>query len=146
MIYPTLFVMVLLVIAQVPTVTVMTDRGFYAPGDQVRIQVTASGLQDNETLWLYIDKPDRHNLNYTELPACGGTFNVTLPQDAPEGSYTVTVMWDHRYVETGFIVETRPIPEFPVTPLVLMIAIAIATLAILGRQASSPAKTPAAYS
>jgi hypothetical protein len=125
---------------------VMTDRGFYAPGDQVRIQVTASGLQANETLWLYIDKPDDHNLNYTQLPAGGGTFNVTLPQDAPQGSYTVTVMWDHRYVETGFIVEAQPIPEFPVAPLVLMIAVAIAFATLSWRKTSARAKTPAAYS
>ena len=136
-----LLIAVLLVVQVTPTVTVTTDRGWYSPGEQVAIQVTATGMSANETLWLYVDKPDGHNLNFTELPACGGTYIVGLPHDAPEGSYAVTVMWDHRYVQTGFIVETEPVPEVPFPFVVFFVAFATAALAISWRKTSVSAET-----
>ena len=42
----------------------------------------------------------------------------------------VIVTWDHRYVETEFIVEGQPIPEFPSPLVVFFVAFAIANLAI----------------
>jgi hypothetical protein len=142
-----LFIVLLVMVAQVgPTVTVSTDRGFYSPGDQVVIRVSATGFDENETLWLYVDKPDGRNLYFGELPANGDTVVVMLPQDAPDGSYTVTVTWDHRYVQTGFVVESQPIPEFPFTPLVLTIAVAVAFATISWRKASARTQAPAADS
>lgn len=142
-----LFIVLLVMVAQVgPTVTVSTDRGFYSPGDQVVIRVSATGMALNDRLWLYVDMPDGHNLYFTELLSNGDTVVVPLPQDAPDGTYTVTVTWDHRYVETGFIVESQPIPEFPFTPLVLTIAVAVAFAAISWRKASARTQAPAADS
>ena len=136
----------LLALAQTsPQVAVMTDRGWYAPGEQVQITVSVTGFDENETLWLYVDKPDGHNLYFAELSAHGGTFVVTLTQDAPEGSYAVTVMWDHRYVQTGFIVESQPVPEFPFPLAVLLVAFTVATLAISRRKASASAPSLASH-
>jgi hypothetical protein len=128
-----------------PTVTVTTDRGWYSLGDQVTIRISTTGFASSDWLWLYVDKPDGHSLYFTELPARGGTFVVMLPTDAPDGTYTVTVTWDHRYVQTGFIVESQPIPEFPFTPLVLTIAVAVAFATISWRKASASAKTIATH-
>jgi len=139
-----LFIVLLLMVAQVgTTVTVSTDRSFYSPGDQVAICVSATGFDENETLWLYVDKPDGRNLYFGELPANGDTVVVRLPQDAPDGTYTVTVTWDHRYVETGFVVESQPIPEFPFAPLVLIFAFAIAFATVSWRKASARTSAPA---
>jgi hypothetical protein len=66
---------------------------------------------------------------------------VRLPQDEPDGPYTVTVTWDHRYVETGFVVESQLVPEFPFAFLVLILALAIASAAISWRKASLSAET-----
>jgi hypothetical protein len=139
-----LFIVLLLMVTQVgPTVTVSTDRGFYSPGDQVVIRVSATGFDENDTLWLYVDKPDGRNLYFGELPANGDTVVVRLPQDAPDGTYTVTVTWDHRYIETGFIVETQPIPEFPFPLVVLFVAFTIAALTLARRKASARTSAPA---
>jgi hypothetical protein len=138
--HPAVLILMLALAQAGPHVCVSTDRGFYSPGDQVIIQVTAAGIPSNETLWLYVDRPDGRNLNCTELPAPGGTFVVSLPHDALEGSYAVTVMWDHRYVQTGFIVESQSVPEFPF-PLVVLLGTTIATLTLLGRKAGAPPET-----
>ena len=96
-------------------------------------------------VWFYIDKPDGHNLyfTYANLSFASATgFVFTLPQDAPEGKYTVTVTHDHDiYVQTTFIVDTETVPELPPawTPLVLLIALTIATIAISRRKASASA-------
>ena len=142
--YP-LFLVTLVMVAQVsPTVTVTTDRGWYSPGEQVTVHVSTAGFASSDHLWLYVDKPDGHNLYFMQLFACGGTIIVMLPQDAPDGSYTVTVTWDHRYIQTGFVVESQPVPEFPFASLVLILAVAVATLAISRRKASNSAETVAA--
>jgi hypothetical protein len=134
----------LIVVAQVsPTVTVSTDRGWYSPGEQVIVRVSTTDFASTERFWLSIDKPDGHNLYFTELPVCGDTIAVTLPKDAPDGTYTVTVTWDHRYVETGFIVESQPVPEFPFSFLVLILALAVASTAVSRRKASASAETVA---
>ena len=104
--HPILLVVMLALMQTVPQVIVTTDRASYSPGDSVRITVTSAGLE-NDTLWLYVDKPDLHNLYFTELAAPGGVFVVVLPQDAPDGNYTVTVTWDHQVSETSFIVMTQ---------------------------------------
>jgi hypothetical protein len=132
----------LVIVAQVsPTVTVSTDKGWYSPGEQVTVRVSTTGFASSERLWLYVDKPDGRNLYFTEVSACGGSIVVTLPQDAPDGPYTVTVTWDHRYVETGFVVESQPVPEFPFTFLVLILALAVASTAVSRRKASTSAET-----
>ena len=100
------FLILMLALAQTgPQVTVTTDRSSYAPGDQVQITVCASGLgNDTLSLWLYVDKPDLHNLYFAELPISGGVVDVSLPEDAPGGLYTVSVTWGHQIVETSFTV------------------------------------------
>jgi hypothetical protein len=139
--HPILLVALVMVAQVSPTVTVSTDKGWYSPGEQVTVRVSTTGFASSERLWLYVDKPDGRNLNFTELSACGGTIVVTLPQDAPDGPYTVTVTWDHRYVETGFVVESQPVPEFPFTFLVLILALTVASTAISRRKASTGAET-----
>ena len=143
--YLALIISILLLTQVTPVVTVTTDRGWYSPGDQVTIEISAAGFNSGEQLWLYVDKPDGHNLYFAELPADGDTVVVRLPQDAPDGTYTVTVTWDHRYIETGFIVETQPIPEFPFPLVVLFVAFTIAFAAISWRKASASAKTIATH-
>ena len=142
----------LLLIAQAPAVTVTTDRVCYAPGDQVQVIVHLSdGWALTGMVWFYIDKPDGHNLyfTYANLSFANATgFAFALPQDAPEGNYTVTVTHDHDiYVQTTFIVETEPVPELPPTwtPLVLLIALTVATIAISRRQASASAPSLASH-
>jgi len=139
--HPVLLVALIMVAQVGPTVTVSTDRGWYSPGEQVTIRVSSTGFDSSERLWLYVDKPDGHSLYFTELPASGDTIIVTLPQDVPDGTYTVTVTWDHRYVETGFVVESQPVPEFPFTFLVLILALAVASTAVSRRKASTGAET-----
>lgn len=113
-----LFLILILALAQTgPQVTVTTDRTSYAPGDQVTITISASGIDANQTLslGLYIDKPDLHNLYSAELPITGGVVDLPLPEDAPEGTYTVTVMWSHEEVATNFTVVTQTQTETAVT-------------------------------
>ena len=145
--YLALIISILLLTQVTPAVTVTTDRAWYAPGEIVSIQVVVLG-PFNDTLDIYVDNPEGRNIWYLccQLAFAGEgtgfiwTFNVTIPPDAPLGAYTVTVTWDHRYVETGFIVEGQPIPEFSFAPLVLIFAFAIAYAAILGRKASARAQ------
>ena len=143
--YLALIISILLLTQVSPAVTVTTDRGWYSPGEQVTIRISTTGFASSDRLWLYVDKPDGHSLYFTELPARGGTFVVMLPTDAPDGTYTVTVTWDHRYVQTGFIVESQPVPEFPLAPLVLMFALAIAFAALSRRKASVSAQALASH-
>jgi hypothetical protein len=114
-----------------PTVTVMTDRGFYSPGDQVIITVTATGTEGSY-LWLSVNKPDGHNLYYSRVT--NATVIIQLPLDAPNGTYAVMVAWSHRYVETGFVVQSQPIPEFPFAPIMFLfiIVVALASVSRLG--------------
>ena len=136
--YPTLILVALLVIAQTnPSVTVSLDRGWYSPGESVTIlmQVVMTDNPTNMTwLWLYIDQPDGHNMLFMQLNPVNQTIRWGIPADAPEGAYTVTVTWDHRYVETGFMVQAQPIPEFPFAPLVLILAAAAAVLTLQRKQ------------
>jgi hypothetical protein len=140
--HPILLILLAMSALASQTVTVTTDRAAYAPGEEVTIRVSTSGFASNERLWLYVDKPDGHNLHFAELPASGGAVKVTLPIDAPPGFYTVIVTWDHQYIQTGFMVEGQPIPEFPITPMVFIIAFAFATATLARRQASARAETP----
>ena len=149
--YPAILLMLVLSIAQVsPAVTVTTDRTCYAPGDQVQVIVRIDGGTLSGMIWFYIDKPDGHNLyfayaNITLAHATGFVFS--LPQDAPEGNYTVTVTHSHSlYVQTTFIVVGEPIPEFPFPFVVFFVAFAIATLAISWRKTSARAETVVADS
>jgi len=128
-----------------PTVTVATDRTWYMPGDEVTIQVSTTGMLVNQTLWLFVDKPDSRNWYFGEVPAKGTTLTLILPADAQEGVYTVTVTWSHRYAQTGFIVESQPIPEFPFPLVVLLVAVASATLALSRRKASARAQASASH-
>jgi len=146
-----IILIILLAVAQASPaviVTVSTDRGWYSLGESVTIQIQVV-MTENPTnmtwLWLYIDKPDGHNAFFMQLNATNQTLVWNIPADAPAGSYTVTVTWDHRYSQTGFTVEGQPIPEFPFAPLVLMVATAIAFLAVSWRKASARSETPVAH-
>jgi hypothetical protein len=100
--------------------------------------------------WVYVDGPDGHNVYFSHLNATfASAFNFvfTLPHDAPEGNYTVTVTHGHSiYIQTTFIVEIQPIPEFPFPLAVLLVAFTIATLAISRGKASPRASTSTAHS
>jgi len=146
--YPIILIMLVMAAQVSPAVTVTTDRGWYSQGESVTIaiQVVMTENPTNMTwLWLYIDKPDGHNAFFAQLEAVNQTITWQIPLDAAEVSYTVTVTWDHRYSQTGFIVEGQPIPEFPFTPLVLIVAAAIAFLALPRRQASARSETLATH-
>jgi len=142
--YPIILIMLVMAAQVSPVVTVTADRGWYSPGEAVTIQIQVV-MTENPTnmtwLWLYIDKPDGHNAFFAQLEAINQTITWQISPDAAEGTYTVTVTWDHRYSQTGFIVEGQPIPEFPFAPLVLIVAAAIAFLALPRRQASARSET-----
>jgi hypothetical protein len=148
--YPIILIILLALTQASPAViiTVSTDRGWYRPGESVTIQIQVV-MTENPTnmtwLWLYIDKPDGHNTYFAQLDAVNQTIVWDIPIDAPLGTYTVTVTCDHRYSQTGFIVESQPIPEFPIAPLVLIVATAIAFVALPRRQASARSKTLAPH-
>jgi len=141
--YAALLIMALSLLQISPTVTVATDRTWYMPGDEVTILVSSTGMPQDQTLWLSVDKPDLLNLYFTELPASGRLVNVTLPVDTQDGLYTVTVTWDHRYVQTGFIVESQPIPEFSFAPVVLLLAVTAALATLSRRKAGARTSAPA---
>jgi len=141
---PAVLIILLLIAQASPLVSVTTDRTWYAPGEQVQITITV-GNMDAPWLWLYIDRPDTHNVFFAKLRSRSQTVTWNIPLDAPEGTYTVTLTWDHRYIQTGFTVEGRPIPEFPVASLVLIVA-TIAFLAISRRQAGARSETLASHS
>jgi hypothetical protein len=147
-VHPAVLLILALSLAQVaPTVTVTTDRAWYAPGEQVQVIVHIDDGTLSGMIWFYVDKPDGHNLyfayeNVTLAHATGLVF--TLPQDAPEGNYTVTVTQDHSiYVQTTFIVAGQPIPEFPFTFVVFFFAFTVATLAISRRKTGACTETAA---
>lgn len=140
--YASLLILALSLLQISPTVAVATDRTWYSPGDEVTILISTTGMPENETVWLYVDGPDGRNWYFGQVPASGTTLGLVLPADAQDGTYMVTVTWDHTYVQTGFIVESQPIPEFPFTPVVLLLAIA-ATLTTLSRwKTSTGAQAP----
>jgi len=146
--YPIILIMLVMAAQVSPAVTVTTYRGWYSLGESVTIQIQVV-MTENPTnmtwLWLYIDKPDGHNAFFAQLEAVNQTITWQIPPDAAEGAYTVTVTWDHRYSQTGFIVEGQPIPEFPFAPLVLVVATAIAFLALSRRQAGARSEALATY-
>jgi len=146
--HPVILIILLAVAQASPTVTVSTDRGWYSPGESVTIQIQVV-MTDNPTnmtwLWLYIDKPDGHNALFMQLDPVNQTIVWNIPVNATEGTYTLTVTWDHRYSQTGFIVQAQPIPEFPVASLVLILVTAIAFLAISRRQANARSETLAPH-
>jgi len=144
---PTIILVALLLIGQAaPTVTVSLDRGYYAPGEEVAIHILTTGSHSNTSLlWLYIDGPDGRNRYFTDLPFRSQKLNWTIPTDAAEGTYTVTITWDHRYAQTGFVVQGQPIPEFPLASLVMLVATAIAVLALSRRKASARSETLAPH-
>jgi len=111
---PLLMVLLLLSSQVAPTVAVSTDRTWYAPSEQVIVHISIDGPVGNWSdppvwVWLYIDGPDLRNvyflqLWFNELPCDVGW---EIPTDALEGTYTVTVTWDHQVSETSFIVMTQ---------------------------------------
>jgi len=145
---PTVLIIILLIAQASPLISVTTDRTWYAPGEQVQVMVRVDNGTLTSTVWFYVDKPDGRNLyfTYVDVTFVSATgFIFTLPSDAPEGMYTVTVTWDHQYAQTGFMVSAHPIPEFPVASLVLIVATAIAFFAISRRQASARSETLAPH-
>jgi hypothetical protein len=146
----TLVAVILLATQTSPVIGISVDNPFPNPGDTIAITICVCIAPPswNETLWLSIDSPDGHTLNYTELGIVNATITIPyrVPQDAASGLYTVTVYWDHQYVQTGFTVDAQPIPEFPFPPVVFLVAIAAATLAISRRQATARSKTLTTHS
>lgn len=138
---PTVLILLAFLVAQAsPLVTVSVDRAWYSPGEQVAIlvHIEASADMNSTYFWLYLDGPDGRNILFTELYALNETallITYSIPANATEGMYTVTVTWDHQYAQTGFMVQAQPIPEFPsVSILVLTFAAAATFLTIPGRK------------
>jgi hypothetical protein len=146
----TLFLAALLLSQAGPVIGVTVDNPFPNPGDTVSITVCACLMPQawNDSLELSIDGPDARNVYHTGLESADlpATIVWTVPTDSPGGLYTVTVTWDHQYIETGFAVMGQPVPESPIAQLVFFVAIAFATLALSRRKASARAQTPAPHS
>jgi hypothetical protein len=125
------------------------DNPFPNPGDTVAITVCVCLMPKgwNDSLELSIDGPDLRNVYHTDLQHSDlpTTIAYTIPADSPGGLYTVTVTWDHQYVQTGFTVAGQPVPESPIAQLVFFIAIAFATLALSRRKASASAQALASH-
>jgi len=145
--YAALLILALSLLQVTPTVGVGTDRTWYAPGDEVQITITF--FNSNLTqVWLYVDGPDGRNLYFNRIQLTDYSTRaivvfVTLPEDVGDGTYTVTVTWDHQYVETGFIVESQPIPEFSFAPVVLLLAVTAALATLSRRKAGARTSAPA---
>jgi hypothetical protein len=146
----TLFLAALLLSQAGPVIGVTVDNPFPNPGDTVSITVCACLMPQawNDSLELSIDGPDARNIYHADLQSADlpTTIVWTVPNDSAGGLYTVTVTWDHQYIETGFTVMGQPIPESPIAQLVFFVAIAFATLALSRRKASARAQTPAPHS
>lgn len=132
----TLLLAALLLSQTGPVVGVTVDNPFPNPGDTITITVCACSPAENQSLELYIDRPDGRNvyhadLQISDLPA---TIVYTIPEDSPGGLYTVTVTWDHQYVQTGFTVAGQPVPESPFPLAVMLLAFTVATLATFRRK------------
>jgi hypothetical protein len=127
------------------------DSTFHIPGEKVVVEVCACWVPENYTdlpLSVYIDGPDGRNqffldLTFNQLPV---TIAWDIPENATTGQYTITVTWDHHYLQTGFIVEAQPIPEFPFPLLVFLVAFTVASAAVARRKASASPETPSAHS
>ena len=143
----TLFLAALLVSQTNPVVGISVDNPFPDPGDTVTIAVCACGPAENQNLELYIDSPDGRSVYHADLQLSDlpSTIAYTIPDDASGGLYTVTVTWDHQYVQTGFTVAGQPVPESPIAQLVFFVAIAFATLALSRRKASARAQASASH-
>lgn len=146
----TLFLAALLLSQAGPVIGVTVDNPFPNPGDTVSITVCACLMPQawNDSLELSIDRPDARNVYHADLQSADLPTTVvwTVPNDSAGGLYTVTVTWDHQYIETGFTVMGQPIPESPIAQLVFFVAIAFAALALSRRKASARAQTPAPHS
>jgi hypothetical protein len=143
----TLLLAALLLSQTGPVVGVTVDNPFPNPGDTITITICACNPAKNQNLELYIDRPDGRNVYYADLQLSDlpRTIVYTIPEDSPGGLYTVTVTWDHQYVQTGFTVAGQPVPESPIAQLVFFIAIAFATLALSRRKASARSTTLAPH-
>ena len=133
--WPVILIALLACTGAGPSVSVTVDSAFYSSGEKVVVEVCACWVPENYTdlpLSVYIDGPDGRNqlfmdLTFSQLPV---TIAWDIPENATAGDYTVTVTWDHHYVQTGFIVEGQPIPEFPFPLVVFLVAIASAYAAV----------------
>ena len=139
----TLFLAALLLSQTGLVVGVTVDNPFPNPGDTITITVCACSPAENQSLEIYIDRPDGRNvyhadLQLSELPT---TIAYTIPEESPGGLYTVTVTWNHQYVQTGFTVAGQPVPESPFPFAVMLFAFTVATLAISRRKASARSTT-----
>ena len=143
----TLFLAALLLSQTGPVVGVTVDNPFPNPGDTITITVCACSPAENQSLELYIDRADGRNVYHTDLQLSDlpATIAYTIPEDSPGGLYTVTVTWDHQYVQTGFTVAGQPVPESPFPFAVMLFAFTFATLAISRRKASASAPSLASH-
>jgi hypothetical protein len=133
-----LLALLLLTQTPAPAIGISVDNPFPNPGDTITITVCACKMPQDQTMSLYfaIDRPDGHNVQYRDL-----TFNDlpieipwTIPLDSPGGLYTVTVTWDHQYVETGFTVMGNPVPEVPYwAPMPILLCLLLATWVLTRR-------------
>jgi hypothetical protein len=106
------------------TVTVATDSANYMPGQTVTIIILTSGGV-NDSMELYLDQPDNHNLIYAYLGSGSQNYTFTLPDTVQVGTWTVTVTWDHEFARTTFTVSATAVPEYPGTSAAPILALAI---------------------
>jgi hypothetical protein len=106
------------------TVTVTTNSANYTPGQTVTIMILTSGSV-NDTMELYLDQPDSHNLIYAYLGSGSQNYTFTLPDSAQVGTWTVTVTWDHEFARTTFTVSATAVPEYPGKSAATILALAI---------------------
>jgi hypothetical protein len=143
----TLFLAALLVSQTNPAIGISLDNPFPNPGDTVTVTVCACRRAGNQNLELYIDGPDGRNVYHADLQLSDlpTTITYTIPEDAPGGLYTVTVTWDHQYVQTGFTVAGQPVPEFAFPFAVMLFAFTVAPLAISWWKTGARSQAPTAH-
>ncbi len=130
-----LFLMILPLVAARPTVAITVNADSYMQGTTVYLTIDISHAND-EYYWLYVDGPDGHNILFKGLGQLKGNAvfkeEVQIPLDAPVGTYTATITWNHALVQTIF--EVTPIPEFPIAVAVSLFAALAISVIILRRR------------
>lgn len=128
--------------AQVLVVTVSTNQPVYQPGSMVFITVTVSQPVKADVIWVFLEQPNNVSNYFQMLPPSGGTVNVTLAMDAPLGQWFAVAHWGEGLAtRTGFTVTAAtPVPEFPSSFMVLLLALAVVINSIHGRK-TAPSST-----
>jgi hypothetical protein len=102
----------------------MDARNYY-PGQFVTVTILVHQSLNTSMIWLYVDQPNGLSFLYTPLHPSSQNFSFTLPNNALEGEWKITVTWDHSMAQTSFTVTAVPISEFSAAPALVILAIVV---------------------